>query len=69
MAQEMASRQLIWYDKDAAQAGFKWHCGDCGSVVRGTEGYDRHIACFPLHHLMADSDTLAPKSPAEGDAS
>jgi len=68
MAQELASRQLIWYDKEAVEAGYSWHCEDCGSTVKGREGYDRHVSCFPLHHLRADV-VLPVKPPDSGDAS
>ena len=69
MTQQVASRQLIWYDKEAAEAGLRWHCDDCGSLVRGSEAYDRHVSCFPLHHLRADVVLPTPKSQEEGDAS
>ncbi|HYC11555.1 MAG TPA: hypothetical protein VEC02_02715 [Nitrososphaerales archaeon] len=69
MAQELASKRLIWYSKDAVEAGYSWHCDDCGSSVKGREGYDRHVSCFPLHHLRAEVVLPASKSPNEGDAS
>jgi hypothetical protein len=69
MAQELASKQLIWYDKEAAEAGLAWHCGDCGSFIKGMGGYDRHVSCFPLHHPRADATPLAAKSLPTEDAS
>ena len=68
MAQELASKQLIWYNRDA-EAGYSWHCDDCGSSIRGRDGYDRHVSCFPLHHLRVEVVLPAPKSLGEGGAS
>lgn len=69
MAQELASKQLIWYNKEAMEAGPAWHCDDCGSFIKGRESYDRHVSCFPLHHLKADVTPLVADSPSAEDAS
>jgi len=63
MAQNAASKQVIRYDKLMPEGGRGWHCGDCGSAIEGREGYDRHIACFPLHHPQPDvvQETNSPK--------
>lgn len=50
MAQSVASGQVIRYAKLAPESERVWRCGDCGSVIEGREGYDRHVACFPFHH-------------------
>jgi len=55
MAQDTASKQLVRYEKLMPEGGRAWRCGDCGSVIEGREGYDRHVACFPFHHPQPDA--------------
>jgi len=62
MAQDLASKQLVWYDKEMLEFGRTWRCDDCGTVIEGREGYDRHVSCFPGHHPRFDLEP-ATKSP------
>jgi hypothetical protein len=68
MAQELAHRPLIWYDKEMLEAGSTWRCDDCGVVIEGREGYDRHVSCFPDHHPRPEAVLPEIKSPVLGDA-
>jgi hypothetical protein len=61
MARDLGSKQLIRYDKVTPQAEDKWQCGDCGTVIEGRLGYDRHVACFPNHHPQ--SGVILEKAP------
>ena len=54
MAGDSGAKQVFRLDKPAPEGGSAWRCDDCGTVIEGREGYDRHVACFPLHHPHPD---------------
>ncbi|HME18725.1 MAG TPA: hypothetical protein VKF15_03200 [Nitrososphaerales archaeon] len=50
MAASVGAKQVFRLHEVTPEVRDKWQCGDCGTVIEGREGYDRHVACFPNHH-------------------